>query len=59
MVIRRDCQDGFLGRMGVRVRGNAGNRAAVGTDRRVRDTILLIVLVASPSVGIVLLGLAK
>ena len=44
---------------GVRVRGNAGNRAAVGTERRVRDTILLIVLVASPSVGILLLGLAK
>jgi hypothetical protein len=45
--------------VGVRVRGNAGNRAAVGTERRVRDTVILIVLVASPSIGIVLLGLAK
>jgi hypothetical protein len=41
------------------VRGNAGDRAAVSTERRIRDTILLIVLVASPSVGILLLGLAK
>ena len=45
--------------MGGIVRGNAGNRPAVGTEGRVRDTIILIVLVASPSVGIVLLGLAK
>ena len=41
------------------MRGNAGNRAVVGSERRVRDTVILIVLVASPSVGILLLGLAK
>ncbi len=45
--------------VGVRVRGNGGNRVAVGTERRVRDTIILIALVASPSIGILLLGLAK
>jgi hypothetical protein len=45
--------------VGVLVRGNGGNKVAVGTERRVRDTVILIVLVASPSVGILLLGLAK
>jgi hypothetical protein len=45
--------------VGVRVRGNAGNRAAVGTEHRLRDTIILIALVATPSIGILLLGLTK
>jgi hypothetical protein len=41
------------------VRGSRGNRVAVGTEHRVRDTIILIVLVAAPSVGILLLGFTK
>jgi hypothetical protein len=40
------------------VRGNAG-RTPVGVEHRVRDTVILIVLVASPSIGILLLGLAR
>jgi hypothetical protein len=32
---------------------------AVGPERRVRDTLILIAIVATPSIGIVLLGLAK
>ena len=43
----------------VRVRGNGGNRVAAGTEHRLRDTLILITLVASPSLGILLLGLAR
>jgi hypothetical protein len=45
--------------VGVSVRGSRGSRVAVGTEHRVRDTVILIVLVATPSVAIVLLGLAR
>jgi hypothetical protein len=45
--------------VGVSVRGSRGSRVAVGTEHRVRDTIILIAIVATPSIGIVLLGLAK
>jgi hypothetical protein len=41
------------------VRGSQGNRYAVGTEHRLRDTLILIAIVATPSVGILLLGLAK
>ena len=45
--------------MGVSVRGSQGNRYAVGAEHRVRDTLILIAVVATPSIGILLLGLAK
>jgi hypothetical protein len=45
--------------LGVIVRGSRDSRVAVGSERRLRDTLILIAIVATPSVGIVLLGLAK
>jgi hypothetical protein len=41
------------------VRGSRDSRVAVGTERRLRDTLILIAIVATPSIGIVLLGLTK
>jgi hypothetical protein len=41
------------------VRGNTGSRSAVGTEHRFRDAMILVVIVATPSIGILLLGLAK
>jgi hypothetical protein len=38
---------------------DVGRRSSVGTEHRLRDAMILIVIVATPSVGILLLGLAK
>lgn len=45
--------------VGVRVRGSRGSRVAAGNEHRVRDTLVLIAIVATPSIGILLLGLAR
>ena len=45
--------------VGVLVRGSRGNRVAVGNEHRLRDTLILIAIVATPSVGIVLIGLTR
>ncbi len=46
-------------RSGGTVSRNLGSRAAAGNERKLRDSLILVALVASPSVGLLLLSLAR